>query len=61
MIEWSDFVGAIRLVGQDRELILYETPRLVAKNRYGISGILPLSWSAFVAAISNHNQQSQGA
>jgi len=56
IIEWSDFVGAIRLVGHERELILHETPQLVAKNRYGISEILPLSWSAFIGAISQHNQ-----
>ena len=61
MIEWSDFVGAIRLGGQDRELVLYETPQLVAKNRYGITETIPLSWPALVAAISNHNPQPQGA
>ncbi len=54
MIEWSDFVGAIRLVGQDRELILFETPQLLAKNRYGITEPLPLSWADLVSAI---NQQ----
>ena len=52
LIEWSDFVGAIRVMGQDRELILYETPQLVAKNRYGISQPIPLSWNDFVAMIS---------
>ncbi len=52
LIEWSDFVGAIRLVGSERELILHETPQLVAKNRYGIHESLPLSWQAFVSAIA---------
>ena len=52
MIEWSDFVGAIRLVGQSRELVLCETAQLVAKNRYGIHEALPLSWQALVEAIS---------
>jgi len=60
MIEWSDFVGAIRLAGDQRELILQETPQLVAKNRYGISESLPLSWQALVAAIGNPNPQSPG-
>jgi hypothetical protein len=34
-------------------------PTCVAKNRYGISGELPLSWPAFIQALSN--QQPQGA
>jgi len=55
MIEWSDFVGAIRLAGDSRELVLHETPQLVAKNRYGVSDSLPLSWQAFVSAIANHS------
>jgi hypothetical protein len=60
LIEWSDFVGAIRVVGQERELILVETPQLVAKNRYGIADALPLSWAALVAAIGRHTLQPQG-
>lgn len=55
LIEWSDFVAAIRLVGDGRELVLHETPQLIAKNRYGITGSLPLSWSALVDAISTNN------
>jgi hypothetical protein len=31
----------------------YGSPSCVAKNRYGIAEELPLSWSAFVAAMSN--------
>ncbi len=57
MIEWSDFVGAIRLAGGQRELVLHETPQLLAKNRYGISESLPLSWQALVAAIGNPQPQ----
>jgi hypothetical protein len=34
-------------------------PSCVAKNRYGITEELPLSWTAFVAALSNN--QKQGA
>lgn len=60
MIEWSDFVGAIRLVGQDRELVLHETPQLVAKNRYGITEPIHLHWIDFVEAISVRNNPSQG-
>jgi len=51
MIEWSDFVGAIRITGTNRELVLCETPQLVAKNRYRITDSLPLSWDDFVASI----------
>ena len=51
MIEWSDFVGAARMAGDARELVLYETPQLLAKNRYGISTPLLLSWPAVMQAI----------
>lgn len=51
MIEWADFVGAIRVSGNVRELVLTETPQLVAKNRYGIEGSVPLGWNAFVSQI----------
>jgi hypothetical protein len=53
MIEWSDFVGAIRVIGTTRELVLCETPQMVAKNRYCIVDSLPLSWGALVAAIGS--------
>ncbi len=54
IIEWADFVGAIKVSSRgDRELILQETPQLVAKNRYGIAGSLPLSWPSFIEAITN--------
>ncbi|MCO6438164.1 MAG: ATP-binding protein [Phycisphaerae bacterium] len=58
MIEWSDFVGVARLVGQDRELVLSETNQLLAKNRYGIETPLPLSWQAFLSAISSQQQEN---
>ena len=51
MIEWSDFVGAARMTGDERQLILYETNQLLAKNRYGISDPLPLSWPALMDAM----------
>lgn len=53
MIEWSDFVGAARQVGDGRELVLHETGQLLAKNRYGVSSPLPLSWDALLNAMSN--------
>ena len=59
LIEWSDFVGAIRLAGDTRQLILHETGQLVAKNRYGIHESLPLSWQAFVSAIASANPNSK--
>lgn len=54
MIEWSDFVGAARAEHNVRELVLCETSQLLAKNRYGITEVLPLSWLAFMNAMSNH-------
>ena len=59
IVEWSDFVGAIRLVGQDRELVLYETPQLVAKNRYGIFRPIPLEWSSLIVAMSTNFDQPE--
>ena len=32
-------------------------PSCVAKNRYGITEELPLSWAAFIQAMSNNQQQ----
>jgi hypothetical protein len=55
MIEWSDFVGAAHKIGESRELILYETNQLLAKNRYGINKPLPLSWPALLDAMTENN------
>ena len=55
MIEWSDFVGAACMVGEERQLILYETNQVLAKNRYGISRPLPLSWPALLDAMTPNN------
>jgi len=52
MVEWSDFVGAIRIVGESRELVLFETGQLLGKNRYGITEPLPLSWQALLGAMA---------
>ncbi len=52
-IEWSDFVGAACMMSGERALILRETGQLVAKNRYGITDPIPLSWDALVSAITN--------
>ncbi|HRS72338.1 MAG TPA: AAA family ATPase [Anaerohalosphaeraceae bacterium] len=60
MVEWSDFVGAARMDGDLRELVLNETAQLLAKNRYGISGVLPLDWNCFINAMSNHKPQVTG-
>jgi len=59
MIEWSDFVGVARINDQSRELILYETNQLLAKNRYGIEAPLPLSWQSFLDAIANPTKQGE--
>ena len=60
MIEWSDFVGAARMAGDGRELILYETNQLLAKNRYGITSPLPLSWDALLGAMTLPNPLEKG-
>ena len=64
MIEWSDFVGAARMVSESRQLVLAETNQLLAKNRYGITSELPLSWQALMTAITdspnNGKDQSNG-
>ena len=50
---------AIGKAGGERILRTVGGPSCVAKNRYGITEELPLSWSAFMEALSNH--QNQGA
>jgi hypothetical protein len=49
---------AIGRDGGDRILRCVGGPSCVAKNRYGIIEELPLSWPAFITALSN--QQNQG-
>jgi hypothetical protein len=34
-------------------------PSCIAKNRYGIVGELPLSWAAFMSALSNNQNQGE--
>ena len=43
---------AIGKDGGERVVRAYGSPSCVAKNRYGIAEELPLSWAAFVAAMS---------
>ena len=50
---------AIGKDGGERILRCVGGPSCVAKNRYGITDELPLSWAAFVQAMSNY--QTQGA
>jgi len=54
---------AIGKAGGERILRCVGGPSCVAKNRYGITEELPLSWGAFVAALSGSNApnpQGQG-
>ena len=60
LIEWSDFVGAARMDGDSRELVLNETGQLLAKNRHGITDVLPLDWNALMNAMSHNNPQLTG-
>ncbi len=60
MVEWSDFVGAARMDGDSRELVLNETGQLLAKNRYGIAAVLSLDWNCLMNAMSNHKPHVTG-
>jgi len=52
-VEWSDFVCLARMGGEDqRVLVTEETPRALAKNRYGLPGVIPLTWPDFASAVS---------
>lgn len=51
--------NAIGKDGGERILRCVGGPSCIAKNRFGLAEELPLSWSAFMAALSNH--QAQGA
>lgn len=54
MIEWSDFVAAARMNAHDaREMVLSESAQQLAKNRYGITSPLPLSWQALMDAMAS--------
>jgi AAA domain len=48
---------AIGKAGGDRILRCVGGPSCVAKNRYGITDEVPLSWAAFIQALSNNQQQ----
>jgi hypothetical protein len=50
---------AIGKDGGERIMRCIGGPSCVAKNRYGLNEELPLSWAAFVSALSNH--QTEGA
>jgi len=53
-VEWSDFVCLARFDGEGgRVLVTQETPRALAKNRYGLPGVIPLDWQAFASAVSS--------
>ncbi|MDH4201384.1 MAG: ATP-binding protein [Phycisphaerae bacterium] len=60
IIEWSDFVGAARADGDCRELVLNETGQLMAKNRYGITDVLPLDWNYLMGAMNTQQTQITG-
>ena len=52
---------AIGAGGGERILRCVGGPTCVAKNRYGITEELPLSWAAFMQAMSNHQPQGETA
>lgn len=60
LIEWSDFVGAAQLEGDTRTLTLTETNQVLAKNRYGITHKIALSWDAFMSEMNIHEAPVTG-
>ena len=53
IVEWSDFVCLARKDPKgNRVMITEETPRALAKNRYGMPPVVDFNWPSFVAAIS---------
>ncbi len=52
--------SAIGTGGGERILRCVGGPSCIAKNRYGIAEELPLSWNAFMAALTDPNHQPTG-
>jgi hypothetical protein len=53
-VEWSDFVCLARYDDEGgRVMVTGETPRALAKNRYGMPQIIPFDWPSFTAAIAD--------
>ena len=53
-VEWSDFVCLARMDSEgNRLLVTRETPRALAKNRYGMPEVIPFDWTSFTAAIDD--------
>ena len=53
-VEWSDFVCLARFDEEgSRMLVTCETPRALAKNRYGMPPVIPFDWPSFTTAISD--------
>ncbi|MBT4817725.1 MAG: ATP-binding protein [Lentisphaerae bacterium] len=52
-VEWSDFVCLARMDAEgNRVLITQETPRALAKNRYGMPETIPFDWTSFTGAVA---------
>jgi hypothetical protein len=62
-VEWSDFVCLARQDSDgNRVLVTRETPRALAKNRYGMPEAIPFDWPSFTAAVAgglSHTFQTQ--
>jgi hypothetical protein len=53
-VEWSDFVCLARMDGDgNRVLVTRETPRALAKNRYGMPETIPFDWASFTGAVAD--------
>jgi len=59
-VEWADCIFYIQMSGDKRTLSTTGSNLIMAKNRYGITGELPLSWDAFMSAL-NASRPDQGA
>jgi len=53
LIEWADFVAVARKNRDGSRVLQFEeTPAAIAKNRYGITGSVEMTWKSFSAAIA---------
>lgn len=48
---WSDFIGLLRVQGNDRFIYLTDSPSAVGKNRYGITSPVKATWGDFINSL----------
>lgn len=62
-VEWSDFVGVVRFANNgSRQLVMTETGKTLAKNRYGMPEAISFDWGSLVTAIKGQpKEKTNGA